>query len=267
MTQSRYFAHMTTADIDAINKKEGVVILPIGAVEQHGAHLPLLTDTLIANGGLDRTLAQLPDDVKAWALPPMSYGKSNEHINFPGTITLSAATLTAVLNDIASSLTRAGFRRLAFLNGHGGNVALLSMVARDIRVETGMMCFCITGLHYGKPSFEMSDKEWKLGIHGGETETSLILALAPELVEMEKAVKFYIDFPAEDTDLFMFGNAETTWLSEDWSESGIFGDATLGTAEKGEALLAASIENLTKLITVISRFEVGQQKGSLGFNI
>lgn len=256
---------MTTADIAAINKKEGVVILPIGAVEQHGAHLPLLTDTLIANGGLDRTLAQLPDDVQAWALPPMSYGKSNEHINFPGTITLSAETLSAVLHDIAASLARAGFRRLAFLNCHGGNLALLDMVARDIRVATGMMCFCLHGLQYGKPPFEMSDEEWKLGIHGGETETSLILALTPEMVEMDKAIKSYVDFPAGDTDLFLFGNASVTWLSEDWSESGVFGDATLGTAEKGEALLAASVENLTKLITIISRFEVGQKKGKLGF--
>ena len=267
MTQSRYFAHMTTADIAALDKKEGVVILPIGAVEQHGPHLPLLTDTLIANGGLERTLAQLPDDVKAWALPPMSYGKSNEHINFPGTITLSAESLSAVLRDIGASVARAGFRRLAFLNGHGGNVALLSMVARDIRVDTGLMCFCVNGLQYGRPTFEMSDKEWELGIHGGETETSLILALAPELVEMDKAVKFYVDFPAEGTELSLFGNAETTWLADDWSESGIFGDATLGTAEKGEALLAASVENLTKLITVISRFEVGQRKGALGFSL
>ena len=128
MTKSRYFAHMTTADIAEINKKEGVVILPIGAVEQHGAHLPLLTDTLIASGGLDRALTQLPDDVNAWALPPMSYGKSNEHINFPGTITFSAETLMAVLRDIGASVARAGFRRLAFLNGHGGNTALLSVV-------------------------------------------------------------------------------------------------------------------------------------------
>ena len=258
MTQSRYFAHMTTADIADINKKEGVVILPIGAVEQHGAHLPLLTDTLIASDGLDRALAALPDDVQAWALPPMSYGKSNEHINFPGTITLSAETLTSVLHDIGASLARAGFRRLAFLNGHGGNTALLNMVARDIRVTTGMMCFTLNGIQYGKPSFDMSEKEWQLGLHGGETETSLILAIAPDLVEMDKAVASYVDFPAEGTELFLTGNASTAWLADDWSESGIFGDGTLGTAEKGEALLTASVENLTKLITVISRFEIGK---------
>ncbi len=253
---TRYFAHLTSPQIGSLDKTEGVVILPIGAVEQHGAHLPLLTDTLIATGGLDRTLAQLPADVQAWALPPMSYGKSNEHINFPGTITLSAATLSAVLHDIGASLARAGFRRFAFLNGHGGNMALLNSVARDIRVATGMMVFCLHGIQYGKPSFEISENEWKLGLHGGETETSLILALAPDLVDMSKAVAEYPEFPNEGTDLFLTGNASAAWLADDWSKSGIFGDATLGTKEKGEALLASSVENLTKLITLISRFEI-----------
>lgn len=253
----RYFAHLTTTEIAALDKTEGVVILPIGAVEQHGPHLPLLTDTLIATGALDRTLGQLPAEVKAWALPPMSYGKSNEHINFPGTVTLSAETLTGILKDIGASIARAGFRRLAFLNGHGGNIGLLNTIARDIRVETGLMTFCLHGIQYGTPPpFEISEKEWKHGLHGGETETSLILALAPDLVHIEKAPKVYPDFPAGETDLFYYGNVNAAWLSDDWSESGVFGDATLGTAEKGEALLTASVENLTKLITVMSRFEV-----------
>ena len=257
---TRYFAHLTSPEIAALDKTEGVVILPIGAVEQHGPHLPLLTDTLIATGALDQTLAQLPAEVKAWALPPMSYGKSNEHINFPGTVTLSAETLTGILKDIGASIARAGFRRLAFLNGHGGNIGLLNTVARDIRVETGLMTFCLHGIQYGSPPpFEISEKEWKHGLHAGETETSLILALAPELVHMEHAPTAFPDFPDGGTDLFYYGNVNAAWMSEDWSASGVFGDATLGTAEKGEMLLAASVENLTKLITVISRFEVKRE--------
>ena len=110
----RYLAHMTSPEIAALDKQNGVVVLPIGAIEQHGPHLPLITDALIATGGLDATLAQLPDEVCVWALPPQVYGKSNEHINYPGTITLSANTLIAVLHDIAASVARAGFRRLAF---------------------------------------------------------------------------------------------------------------------------------------------------------
>ncbi len=257
---TRYLTHLTSPEIAALDKQNGVVILPIGAVEQHGAHLPVLTDTLIATRTLDAALAALPDEVKAWALPAINYGKSNEHINYPGTITLSSSTLIAVLHDIAASLARAGFRRLAFLNGHGGNIGLLDMTARDIRVETGLMCFCIHGMLHLDPPFEMSDKERVYGFHGGEAETSLILALEPEMVKMEHAVTTYADFPETDTPLFFFGNTSVSWMADDWSDTGIFGDATLGTVEKGEALLATSVKNLGKLFTVLSTFEVGRER-------
>ncbi len=246
---------MTSPEVEALNKKDGVVVLPIGAIEQHGPHLPLITDTMIATQGLNATLAALSEDVKVWALPPMSYGKSNEHINFAGTVTLSAATLTAVLHDIADSVARAGFRRLAFLNCHGGNMPVLNMVARDIRVATGLMTFCIHGLHYGNPSFGLSAEEMRYGLHAGETETSLILAMAPELVKMDLAVKSFPAFPETDTDLFFFGTASAAWLADDWSETGVYGDATKGTAEKGEILLETAVESLSKLFTVISTFE------------
>ncbi|MBV7329996.1 creatininase family protein [Chloroflexi bacterium TSY] len=126
---TRHFAHMTWTEIEALDKQQGVVILPIGSVEQHGPHLPVLTDSLIATNLTEAMLARLHAEVQAWALPPLNYGKSNEHINFPGTVTLSASTLSVVLHDIGQSIHRADFRRLAFLNGHGGNVAVLEAAA------------------------------------------------------------------------------------------------------------------------------------------
>lgn len=254
---TRHLAHLSWPQIDALDKREGVVILPIGAVEQHGPHLPTLTDTLIITRVLEATLAALPDTVRAWALPPLNYGKSNEHINFPGTVSLSAATLSAVLHDIAASVHRAGFRRLAFLNGHGGNVAVLDAAARDIRAATGLMCFCLQPALYTDPPFEISDDERRYGFHAGELETSLVLHIDPELVDMERAVRHFARFPDTGTPLFYFGGASTAWLSDDWSESGVFGDATLGTAEKGRALLAASAPKLAAIIGAISTFEVG----------
>lgn len=256
MNTSRYLAHLTSPEVAALNKEEGVVILPVGAVEQHGPHLPTITDTLIVTQTLDATLARLPADVRAWALPPLNYGKSNEHLNFPGTISLSTQTLIAVLHDIAASVQRAGFRRLAFINGHGGNTALLDMMARDIRVSTGLMCFCLHPGSYIIPPFEMTAEEKRLGFHAGETETSLVLALAPDLVKMENASEHYADFPDTDTRLFLFGSASVAWLSDDWSECGIFGSAIRGTAEKGNALIDNAVSNLTELITAISVFEV-----------
>ena len=176
---TRYLAHMSWQEIEALEKNEGVVILPIGAVEQHGPHLPTETDSLIITHMVDAMLLQLPDHVRAWALPPLNYGKSNEHINFPGTMTLSANTLSAVLHDIGASVRRAGFRRLAFMNGHGGNVAVLEAAARDIRIASGLICFCMQPGLYMEAPFDITPEEARYGFHAGDLETSLILAIDP----------------------------------------------------------------------------------------
>lgn len=253
---NRQLAHYTWKEIEALDKTDGVVMLPVGAIEQHGHHLPVITDTLIVTHVLEATLHRLPDSVKAWALPPVNYGKSTEHTAFPGTIALSARTLLAVLHDIASSVKRAGFRRLAFINGHGGNVALLDLAARDIRAATGLLCFCLHPSLIVDAPFAITPEEKRFGIHAGELETSMLLTLKPELVKMDEAIRHFPDFPQSDTQLFMFGAASAAWLSQDWSPTGVFGDATLGTAEKGAAIIEAAIQRLAALISEISRFEV-----------
>ena len=256
MPKERFLAHLPWTEIRDLPKDPGVVILPVGAVEQHGPHLPVLTDTLLATQVLNRTLAQLPDEVQAWALPAVNYGKSNEHLGFPGTMTLSTATLTAVLHELATSVKQAGFRRLAFFNGHGGNVAVLDAAARDIRANTGLLTFCLHPSLYCQAPFPTTPEEQRFGIHAGEIETSLVLAVAPELVHMEQAVRHFPPFPQDVAPLFMFGTASAAWLSRDWSPTGVFGDATIATAEKGEALLNAATVRLGRLLADISRFEV-----------
>ena len=256
MAQQRYLAHLTWPEIRDLPKTDGVVILPVGAIEQHGPHLPVITDAWLATQVLAQTLAQLPATTQAWALPPLNYGKSNEHTGFPGTIALSAATLTAILHDVAASVKSAGFRRLAFFNGHGGNNAVLDAAARDIRAATGLLTFCLHPALYCEPPFPISDDERRYGFHAGEIETSLMLALAPELVQMAQAVRHYPAFPNLTAPLFFFGNASAAWLTRDWSESGVFGDATLATAAKGTALIEAATAKLAHLITDISTFEV-----------
>jgi len=140
----RRLANLTWEEVRDLDKGAGVVVLPVGATEQHGPHLPLGTDTLLATGVLDRALARLPDEVRAWVLPPLPYGKSTEHAGFPGTLSLSARTLLSILEDLGRGVAAAGFRRLAFLSGHGGNRAVLDIAARDLRIETGLLCFCPT---------------------------------------------------------------------------------------------------------------------------
>ena len=253
---TRYLAHMSWQEIEALEKNEGVVILPIGAVEQHGPHLPTETDSLIITHMVDAMLLQLPDHVRAWALPPLNYGKSNEHINFPGTMTLSANTLSAVLHDIGASVRRAGFRRLAFMNGHGGNVAVLEAAARDIRIASGLICFCMQPGLYMEAPFDITPEEARYGFHAGDLETSLILAIDPGLVDMARAVKHFAHFPEAEEPLFYFGRASTAWTADDWSPTGVFGDATVATAERGRALIEHSVPKLARLIESMSTFEI-----------
>ena len=253
---TRHLHHLSWTQIRDLQKNEGVVILPVGAIEQHGPHLPVWTDTLLVTEVLNQTLAALSAEVQAWALPPVTYGKSNEHTGFAGTFSLSAATLNAVLLDIAKGVAASGFRRLVFINGHGGNMAVLDAAARDIRAETGLMTFCLHPHLYVEPPFAISDNERRLGFHAGELETSLVLALTPDLVDMSQAPTHFALFPVSAPPLFFFGAASAAWLSRDWSSTGVFGDATLGTAEKGQQLLAAAKVRLGQLIADISRFEI-----------
>ena len=252
---NRNLAWMTSPEIRDLPKKDGVLLLPIGAIEQHGPHLPVITDTCQVTEVLSRTMESLPDHVLAWSLPAIPFGKSNEHTGFAGTFSLTAATLTALLFDVSRSARASGFRRLVFVNGHGGNMAILDAAARDIRAETGLMTFCIHPHVFVEAPFGITDAERRLGFHAGELETSLMLALAPHAVHMDQAVKNFAEYPV-DGPLFFFGNATSAWLTRDWSSSGVFGDATLGTSDKGKEILAAAIPRMAALIAAICTFEV-----------
>ena len=130
------------------------------------------------------------------------------------------------------------------------------MTARDVHAATGLTCFCVQPSFWLGPPFKISDDEARFGVHAGELETSLMLALAPSLVRPERAVAHFPDFP--EGELHLFGAASVAWLTRDWSETGVFGDATIGTAEKGRALLEGAAERLARLITEMSTFEVAR---------
>lgn len=252
---TRYLADMTWREVDALDKDPGVVILPIGAIEQHGHHMPLITDALIAGKAIEHAFAVLPEDVPAWALPTMPFGKSNEHVGFPGTMMLTAATLLAFCHDIARSVAAAGFRRLMFVNGHGGNKALLEMAARDIRAELGLMTFVVM-----PPSLTEADRaelpaaEQRFGIHAGTVETALVLADSPQLVKMEHASAHYPDFTAEQLHLTAMPNV--AWLARDWSPTGHFGDATAATAALGERYWHNIAHGLADIICEAAHFTI-----------
>src|ERR1700680_1923968 len=188
---ARNFAYLNWKQVDALPRESTLLVLPTAAIEQHGHHLPLATDTLINNLVLGKALAKLPADLPVYALPPVHYGKSNEHIGFPGTLSLSSSTFLAVLRDLGSSLSKVGFRKLVLYNTHGGNTSLVDVMARDLRAEFGLRVFSLFGS--GGASFAgLGEQERTYGFHAGEVETSFLLSAIPELVHTNEYTVNYI---------------------------------------------------------------------------
>lgn len=253
--QERFLPRLSSPEIKALPKQDALVVLSIGAVEQHGAHMPVMTDSLIGEAVLTKTFEKLPVQSNVWMIPPISYGKSNEHLGHAGTISLSATTLLSMLMDIAKSLKESGFRRLLLVNTHGGNKDLLLVAAREIRIATDLMVFFMApGSESGAADF-ISEEEHKYGIHAGEVETSLILAIKQDWVAQDKLVKEIPNVQGYQF-LTMEESIRFAWVMGDLSESGISGDATKGTVEKGELLLEQMADKLAQALQEISSFEI-----------
>jgi creatinine amidohydrolase len=259
---ARYLPYLTSPEIDALPKGQAVVVLAVGSVEQHGPHLPTITDSLVGQTVLARALERVDPAVQVWVIPPLTYGKSNEHRPFAGTITLSATTMAAVIGDIARSLARSGFRRLILLNSHGGNPQVLDAIARDLHEETGLMLFSLSVFRLGlPPSPPLRPEETIWGMHAGDTETSAVLAVAPELVHMDRTRQLgdYPKLPAGLTHLGSqgpYGPVGFSWLSADLSTTGVLGDPRQATAEQGAERQAATVARLAEVLVEIASFEM-----------
>jgi creatinine amidohydrolase len=258
----RFFPYLTWTEIAAMEDKENTVIIqPIGSIEQHGPHLPLIVDSAIATAVVGKALALLPTDIPAYALPTLFYGKSNEHWHFPGTVTLSSQTLAAVLMEMGESIYRAGFRKLVFVNGHGGQPQVLEMVARDLHQKyEDLMIFPLFVWRVANAAEELiTREELEYGIHGGDAETSLMLSILPDQVHMEKAVREYPHGLPEDSVLSMEGQLPFAWVTRDLTESGVLGDATVATKEKGDRILASLVQSWVQVIQDLYQFRQPQR--------
>lgn len=254
----RFFPYLTWTEIDQMPDKENMVILqPVGAIEQHGPHLPLIVDAAISVAVLGKALDQLEAEIPAYALPPLYYGKSNEHWHFPGTITLSAQTLIATLMEIGQSLYRAGFRKFALVNGHGGQPQVMEIVARDLHQQhEDFMVFPLFVWQVPNVAAELlSEQELELGIHAGDAETSLLLSILPEQVRMNAAVKEYPQELPQNSLLSMEGSLPFAWTTRDLTRSGVLGDPTGATKEKGDRLLDSLALGWTQVIRDIHTFQ------------
>jgi creatinine amidohydrolase len=251
----RNFAYLNWKQVDALPRDSTLLVLPTAAIEQHGHHLPLATDTLINNLLLGHALKKLPVDFSVYALPPVHYGKSNEHLGFPGTLSVSASTFMAVVRDLGASLASAGFQKLVLYNTHGGNTSLVDVLARDLRAEFGMRTFALHGS--GGISFEgLAPQERAYGFHAGEVETSFLLAAAPELVDRSAYTTNYIA-DLEKPELLLPENAPATfaWLTGDIAPSGVMGDPRPATAEKGARWLEEAATRLATALQAMAKFK------------
>jgi creatinine amidohydrolase len=239
------------ADLDP----DSIAILPVGSAEQHGPHLPLNTDFVVADSLARDVVAAHGDSLGLLLLPSLAVSKSNEHAWSPGTLWLSAATLLTVLDEIARCVATTPVRRLVFLNGHGGNSALLQVASRDIRLAHGLRTFV---MHPSVPPDQggtSTSVELGLGIHAGIEETSVMLHLRPDLVKLELGTR---SVPEHLTAFERVGFGKPVsfgWLSDDFGTDGTLGDPTGATSEHGRRKYEAMIATAAQSLAEIARFD------------
>lgn len=246
---------------DAIGERS-IVVVPLGAVEQHGPHLPCSTDLIVAQAASEAVVDRYGDEHDLFVLPPLAFTRSSEHAWSAGTVWLSATTMLAVLHDIGASLATSGVRKVAFVNAHGGNTSLLNVACRDLRLAHGFETFLLHpflppdhgGGSRGAPAGELG-----MGIHAGHDETSMLLHLRPDLVDMGVAVTNVPAKLAENKYVRFGGAVSFGWLSNDFGPSGVIGDPSEANAQHGATLFDAAVDVLGEAFGEISRFRYPMQ--------
>ena len=255
---SRFWADLSTRDFAALKAsgqaEQVVAVLPVAAVEQHGPHLPLSVDATLLQGVIDAALPQLPAELPVLFLPPQNVGLSPEHIRFPGTLTLSPATVIALWTEIGECVARAGIQKLLLFNGHGGQVSVMDIVARELRQRCGLLVYSASWFSLPLPDAvagQFSAEEHRFGIHGGEIETSMMLHLAPATVRMEHARDWRSTSQDRAERFGLLGNGKSAkmgWAMQDYHPAGAVGNAAAATADRGRAVVQAAAEALVQLL-------------------
>ena len=254
---SRYWAHLTSADFRARDTGALVAVLPLAATEQHGPHLPLDVDTVIADGLVSATIDQLAPSCPVLFLPTQTIGKSDEHAAFAGTLSLDATTLAANWLAIGRAVAAAGLRRLVLFNTHGGNVSTMDIVGRTLRVEQAMAVFSVNWFDLGLPAGIADANELRFGVHGGLVETALMLALAPDRVRMALAENFHSTRRDHARQFAILGDGRSSrfsWATQDLNPKGAAGNAGAATAEAGRAIIDHVASRFAALLAEVAAF-------------
>lgn len=252
---SRWWWDLSTREFAALDMAATVAILPVGAVEQHGPHLPVRVDAAINAGIVARAVELMPPDLPALVLPALPIGKSDEHLAYPGTLTLPHDLLIRLWFEVARSAWRAGVRRLIVWNSHGGQVAPLDILVRDLRVELGMLAVGASWFRTIDVADLYSADERRFGIHGGESETGIMLHLHPELVRMEFAQDFRpatMALAADRDRLMPEGRIGFGWQAQDLHPAGVAGNAAAADASRGAREVERAAEALVRLATQVA---------------
>ena len=266
-TPSRYWADLSTRDFAALQVSGAAVrtiaVLPVAATEQHGPHLPLSVDSVLVDGVVKAALPHLAADLNVLFLPTQAVGLSPEHARFPGTLTLKNDTILRLWTDIAESVAAAGISKLVLFNAHGGNVSVMDLVARDLRARLNMLVYSVSWFNLPLLDAQRQDvnakfsaEEHRFGIHAGDIETSMMLALEPQHVAMDLAENFASTSQTRSQRLEILGNGKSAklgWQMQDYNPAGAVGNAGAATADKGRAVVDAAGRALARLLAEMDR--------------
>ena len=269
--RTRQWSDLTTTDFASLDLNRTIAVLPLGATEQHGPHLPLSVDANLAHSMVQAATPHLPPDLPVLFLPVQRVGYSPEHAAFAGTLSLKAETVIHLWTDIAESVLASGVRKLVLFNTHGGNTGLMDVVARDWRNRLGMLVYSTSWFNLplleadGKDAMErFPAAEQRFGVHGGEVETAMMLALKPRLVRKTKAQNFVSSSQRRSQDFPILGNgrsAKLAWAAQDLHPEGAAGNAAAAQPEDGLALVDAAGRSLAALLEEIDRLPPDTLRG------
>lgn len=258
MTPSRFWADLSTREFAQLDPATTVAVLPLGATEQHGPHLPLSVDQTLVDGVVAAALPHLPAQTPVLLLPTQQVGYSPEHLDFPGTLSLSFNTVASSWIELGECVARTGVKKLLLLNSHGGQVSLMDVVARELRSRAKLIVYSCSwwNLPLGDAVNGLfSAQEHRFGVHGGEVETSLMLALRAQHVQMAHARDFKSSSQERAAKYPILGNgssAKLAWQMQDYNAQGAAGNAAAATAEKGRAILEAAGRQLALMLQELS---------------
>ncbi|HLI10751.1 MAG TPA: creatininase family protein [Alphaproteobacteria bacterium] len=252
----RFWQDMTTEDFAGLDAARVVAVLPVAAIEQHGPHLPLAVDAILNDGILKRTLELLPPSFPVTVLPALPIGRSDEHGDFAGTLSLSPETVIRLWSEVGDGVAKAGLRKLVLFNSHGGQPQLLDIVGRQLRIRHKMLVVQVNAYRLVDASGMFEESEIKHGIHGGAIETSMMLHLRPDLVRVEKIGNFMpasLRLAKDYAHVQAHGRVPFSWLTQDLNAAGACGDATQASAARGRELIEQAAQSFRAILEEASR--------------